>query len=282
MKYPVRTRACGNHGLLRCVALCVAAALLLPFASVSPQQGPQRREQAAQGWGAVDGSVRDTSGSWLRGVEVVSVDNELIRTRTGAGGSFRIDSISAGPHLIRFRRIGILPTTVSVVVDPDDIVSIDAVVEPFPVTLSRVTVQAVSGELVRLPPGVADRMRTGIGTYLTAEQIAKINPVETKDIFRHVAGVSVETFAHTTVVRSTRGVQTINGDACTSGMAVVIDGAVTGGTLTSGSTNIAGATGALDAVSPRDIGAIEIYKDGAEAPASVRDSECGVIYIWTR
>ncbi|HSU96727.1 MAG TPA: carboxypeptidase regulatory-like domain-containing protein [Gemmatimonadaceae bacterium] len=264
-----------------------ATALLLPRAAVSAQQNGTPVGRTARAYGAIDGSVRDTSGAWLSGVEVVAIDNSLIRTRSGAGGAFRIDSLPAGPHLIRFRRIGIMPTTVSVVVEPDATISVDAVVEPFPITLSRVIVQAVSGELVHLPPGVADRMRTGIGTYLTAAQIESFHSRTTADIFRHVAGVAVEYYGHTPVVRSERGVQTIHGNACTTGMAVVVDGAVMNTSLSaatrdSAPSNLAAAAGTLDAVSPRDIAAIEIYKDGAETPASLRDSECGVIYIWTR
>jgi Carboxypeptidase regulatory-like domain/TonB-dependent Receptor Plug Domain len=264
-----------------------ATALLASRANVSAQATAAHTTRVASAYGSIDGSVRDTSGSWLRGVEIVALDNSLIRTRSAAGGAFRIDSLPAGPHLIRFRRIGIMPTTVSVVVEPDATISVDAVVEPFPITLSRVTVQAVSGELVHLPPGVADRMRTGIGTYLTAAQIESFHPRTTADIFRHVAGVSVETFARTPVVRSGRGVQTINGNACTTGMVVVVDGAIMSSTLSSSSpgtspSNTAAATGGFDSVSPRDIAAIEIYKDGAETPASLSDSECGVVYIWTR
>jgi hypothetical protein len=260
---------------------------LLPRANAAAQAHATHVASVPAAYGAIDGSVRDTSGAWLRGVEIVAIDNSLIRTRSGAGGAFRIDSLPAGPHLIRFRRIGIMPTTVSVVVEPNATISVDAVVEPFPITLSRVTVQAVSGELVHLPPGVADRMRTGIGTYLTAAQIESFHPRTTSDIFRHVAGVSVENYARTPVVRSGRGVQTIHGNACTTGMAVVVDGAVMSSTLSSAvpdsaPSNTAAASGGLDAVSPRDIAAIEIYKDGAETPASLSDSECGVIYIWTR
>jgi hypothetical protein len=260
---------------------------LFPRANAAAQAHATHVASVPAAYGAIDGSVRDTSGAWLRGVEIVAIDNSLIRTRSGAGGAFRIDSLPAGPHLIRFRRIGIMPTTVSVVVEPNATISVDAIVAPFPITLSRVTVQAVSGELVHLPPGVADRMRTGIGTYLTAAQIESFHPRTTSDIFRHVAGVSVENYARTPVVRSGRGVQTIHGNACTTGMAVVVDGAVMSSTLSSAvpdsaPSNTAAASGGLDAVSPRDIAAIEIYKDGAETPASLSDSECGVIYIWTR
>ena len=252
-------------------------ALLLPRVKASAQAKTEPVDHVATAYGAIDGSVRDTSGSWLTGVEIVALDNSLIRTRSGAGGSFRIDSLAAGPHLIRFRRIGIMPTTVSVVVDPDATISVDAVVEPFPITMSRVNVQAVSGELVHLPPGVSDRIRTGIGTYLTADQIAKFHVMNTADIFRHVTGISVDKNADTPVVRSARGIQTINGNPCATGMEVVVDGAKMGAP-----TSVTSAAVGLDGISPGDIAAIEIYKDGAETPASLGDSECGIIYVWTR
>jgi len=265
-------------------SLLAASAMALPTRNALAQKNSSHTDQAANAsWGAIDGSVRDTSGAFLRGVQIVSVDNTAISARSGAGGAFRIDSISAGPHLIRFRRIGILPITVSVVVNPNSITSVDAVVEPFPLTLSRVTIQAASGELVNLPPGVADRMRTGIGTYLTGAQIEKMHVMGTKDIFRRVEGVTVERFAQTYVVRSTRGAQTINGEPCTAGMAVVVNGAVLNNTLNGDAPgNMAAATESLDTVSPRDIAAIEIYKANAETPASLTNSECGIIYIWTK
>jgi len=265
------------------------ATLVIGGTRASAQTNPEHTEHVTNvSWGAIDGSVRDVNGASLRGVEIISVDNSQIGTRSGAGGAFRIDSISAGPHLIRFRRLGVLPLTVSVVVDPNATTSIDAVVEPFPITLSGITIQAVSGELVHLPPGVADRMRTGIGTYVTAEQIEKFHAVNTTDIFRHVAGVSVVKVGNETVVRSARGVQTINGNACTSGMAVAVDGVLLDGAFappmpfTGAPANLAAATGGLESISPQDIAAIEIYKDGAETPANLTDSECGVIYVWTR
>ncbi|MEO7041614.1 MAG: carboxypeptidase-like regulatory domain-containing protein [Gemmatimonadaceae bacterium] len=266
------------------VVLASSATVMAGGTRASAQTSPPNSDQIATvSWGAIDGSVRDVDGASLRGVEIVSVDNSNIHTRSGAGGAFRIDSIPAGPHLIRFRRLGILPLTVSVVVGANSITSVDAVTGPIPLTLSRVTVQAASGELVNLPAGVADRIRAGIGTYLTAAQIDKMHPLETKDIFRHVAGVSVEKLQNTYVVRSTRGVQTINGDGCAAGMAVVLNGAILNNTLNGDApTNFAGATGVLDAISPRDIAAIEIYKDGAETPANLQDSECGIVYIWTK
>lgn len=282
---------------VRSASLLGAAMLLVAGTNASAQKNSAHRDQVASApWGAIDGSVRDTSGEWLRGVEVISVDNTAIRARSGAGGAFRLDSISAGPHLIRFRRIGILPLTVSVVVDPNSITSVDAVVQPFPITLSRVTIQAASGELVNLPPGVADRMRTGIGTYITGAQIAKMNPRQTLEVFRHVPGLEVDGRPGEEVVSSTRGSQSLKGDNCGEGMLLVLNGvplqptvAATQGSSTA-TDSVTGvrppsnnaALGVLNTISPRDIAAIEIYKDGMETPVTLTNAVCGAIFVWTR
>jgi hypothetical protein len=282
----------------RRVAVATIAAIIVPLLSISAQQSSTNETHKQVAWGAIDGSVRDTSGASLLGVEIVSVDNSLIRTRTNGGGAFRIDSISAGPHLIRFRRVGIMPLTVSVVVDPNSITSVDVMLEPFPLTLSRVNVQAKSGELMHLPAGVADRMRTGVGTYITADQIAKMNPRQTLEIFRHVPGIEVDGRPGEEVVSNTRGSQSINGETCQSGMLVVLNGVPLSTSVTQGPT-FAGtpapdwtvgmtsqtnnaAVGVMNTISPKDIAAIEIYKDGAESPATVTESSCGTIFVWTR
>lgn len=277
-------------GRISLYALFGAMVLLTPRTDAVAQTGTMHRAsntiKLATSFGAIDGSVRDTSAAWLRGVEIISIDKARISTRSSAGGSFRIDSIPAGPHLIRFRRIGIMPLTVSVTVEPNATVSVDAVVEPFPVTLSRMTVQAVSGELVELPRGVADRMRTGNGTYLTASDIQRFGPRETLDIFRHVAGVSVEHFGHGQIVRSVRATTSVSGRSCGTGMRVVIDGTALSSAQIEDSdvgrvSDVTGGTSGLNGVTPGDIGAIEIYKDGSGTPAEFNDSECGSIYIWT-
>ena len=48
------------------------------------------------------------------------------------------------------------------------VTGVDAVLETIPHTLATVTIQDSLGEVLRLPPGVADRMRNGMGSYITA------------------------------------------------------------------------------------------------------------------
>lgn len=260
----------------------------LPYPHAGAQQprapGGSRASMQAVGpadstWGALDGSVRDTSGASLVGVEVVTVDNPNVRARTGAGGAFRIDRIGAGPHLIRFRRVGIVPLTVSVIIQPNTTTSVDAIVAPMTAVLARITVQAPSGEVLHLPFGVADRFRNGIGSYITAAEIAKEAPLETADLFRRIAGLKVTGEPGSRYVSNTRGLSALYDDVddkgvhhtttgCAGGMSVYVDGSH--------------ADGNIDIVPPNDIEAIEIYKDPVEIPVTLDQSPCGAIYIWTK
>ncbi|MDQ2889313.1 MAG: TonB-dependent receptor plug domain-containing protein [Gemmatimonadota bacterium] len=172
-----------------------------------------------------------------------------------------------------------MPLTVSVVVQPNTTTSIDAVVESMSVLLARVVVQAPSGELLRLPFGVADRFRHGMGHYITAGDIEKQGARETADLFRGIAGLEITGRPGSRVVRNTRGSSSLieatdnKGNhrvstSCDSGMSVFLNGAP--------------ADGNIDVVAPSEIEAIEIYKDAVETPVTLSQSPCGVIYIWTK
>ncbi len=225
------------------------------------------------------GNTADTSGAALLGVEIVAVDNPLVHARSGAGGAFRIDSVTIGPHLIRFRRIGLVPLTVSVVVQPNTTTSVDATVEPMSMVLSRVIIQAPSGEMLRLPFGVADRFRNGIGSYITADEIAIESHRETADLFRRFPRLDVGGRPGSRYVSNLRGISALYDQ---------IDDKRVHHTSAnySGSVNVyvngAHADGNIDVVPPNDLEAIEIYKDSVEIPATLQQTPFGAIYIWTK
>jgi hypothetical protein len=185
-----------------------------------------------------------------------------------------------------------MPLTVSVVVAPKTTTSIDAVVEPMTNVLARVVVRAKSGELLHLPADVAARMQHGVGTYITSDEIAAEHPFVTADIFRRVAGLSVEGTPGAEVVFNTRGVASLSMQSdgsgghsvttgCAAGMSVVLDGVDLATTGPNGSTG-GGGVGVIDLIRHSDIAAIEIYKDDVESPASLHSSPCGTIYVWTK
>lgn len=274
----------GSKAALLATSVCLAAAPVL----AQQRQGGATGDASA--WGAVDGDIVGTSGDALVGVEIVPLDAPRLAVHSGAGGGFRIDSLPAGPHLIRFRRVGLAPLTIPVTVPPHDIVSADVVLGPLATQLKSVVIQGKNGELAHLPFGVADRARNGLGHYITATDIEHMRLMDTPDIFRRVAGLQVVGPPGREAVVNTRGASAVwaqvdvkgnkvMGSNCSQGLRVFINGA-------GADEAPAGApihpSGNLNAVAPADIALIEIYKDAAEIPVTLPQSPCGAIFIWTK
>lgn len=254
------------------------------------QQHVAERATAAAAWGALDGNVVDTSGVALIGVEVVPLDAPTLAVRSGAGGGFRVDSLPSGPHLVRFRRVGLAPVTLPITIQPHDVVSADVVLGPLATRLKSVVVQGENGELSRLPFGVADRVRNGLGHYITADQIERMHVIETGDVFRGIAGLQVVGPPGRQSVFNTRGASAVwdhpdargnhvVGSNCSDGMRVFINGA--GADEAPASAPIRAGSN-INSIAPADIALIEIYEDAGEIPASLPQSPCGAIFIWTR
>jgi len=256
-------------------------------------------QQRADRFGAIDGTVVDTTGRGIGAVDVVVMGGSEV-VRTNRAGAYRIDSVAPGPHLLRFRRLGLQPQTISVVTNPDDVTGVDVIMGPLVHHLDVVEVQASNGEISRVPKVFADRMRTGMGIYITPAQIVNHHAVVTTDLLRGVPGIEVDEYG--TTVRTARGVVTINGSACVD-IPVYINDSYAGGagpaslgtdastsegekasaaTSRSGlAANLRGVSN-VDAVAPGDIVGIEVYRGPSEMPGTLPPSPCGAIVIWTK
>ena len=272
--------------------ILVVGATIIASAAVAPAQ-------RADPFGAIDGTVVDTTGRGIGGVDVVVMGGSEV-VRTNRAGAYRIDSVAPGPHLLRFRRLGLQPQTISVVTNPDDVTGVDVIMGPLVHRLDVVEVQASNGEISRVPKVFADRMRTGMGIYITPAQIVNHHAVKTSDLLRGIPGIEVVEVAYTATVRTGRGVVTINGSACSDLPVYVNDSYASGsapalGTQASttegekaAASSAAGLTaglhgiGNLDAVDPADIVGIEVYRGPSEMPATLPPSPCGAIVIWTK
>lgn len=266
------------------ITRCMLAYGLAAICSATPLLA-----QSTEGVGAVDGAVVDSSGHGIPGVDVFLFGSKH-GVRTNAAGAYRIDSVDAGLHIVRFRRLGLRPTTLTVSVGPNDVTGIDVVMPPMPQMLEAVVVQTASGNILRLPKGFAERMKHGMGTYFTSDDIDRLHPLYTSDILHRVAGVFVSQYG---LVSSGRGVISLPRAAPpveeTRGKQLSPD--VSG-------TNVGGACGAMPAyldgtpmgdqseinlIPPGAISGIEVYKGLATMPlAVVKPSPCGAILIWTK
>ena len=227
--------------------------------------------------GAIDGTVVDTSGASLALVEVAMLDAPYLRVRTNSGGGYRFDRLSAGFHLLRFRRIGLMPLTVPVTVRPSEITGVDAVLEQMPQTLANVVIQDSMGEVLRLPPGVADRVRNGTGTYITAADIERVHPINTSQMLRYVPGAEVTKDGG---VNSTRGTISLLTPGCKYGLPVYIDGQKVADPHVGADT--LHDRPLTDYVQPSDIAVIEVYRGPSEIPETLPQDKCGGLFIWTK
>src|SRR5262249_25991263 len=98
---------------------------------------------AAQGFGSISGTVRDTAGSPLAGAEVTL---ERRRVVTTPQGSFRLDSVQVGTHLITIRLVGYAPYRSPI--------AVHSVTSSYDFVLHRATRV--------LPTLIAEAQRTGI------------------------------------------------------------------------------------------------------------------------
>ncbi len=272
------------------LAICFA----IIFATVDrtvAAQATAARPTAGIALGAIDGTVVDVSGASIPLVEVVMLDAPFAKTRTLSGGGYRIDSIPPGLHLLRFRRIGLVPTTVSVTVQASDVTGVDVIMAAMAHTLSSVSIQDTQGEILRLPPDVADRVRNGQGTYITAADIERVHPIRTTQMFQHTTGTEVTKDG---AVNNMRGMISFLTPGCKYGMPVYVDGAQLSAVphpadenpravrqVDVGADTLHGSN-LVDFIPPSAVAVIEVYRGGAELPATLPRSACGGVFIWTK
>lgn len=269
-----------RHSAMAYTAICFAVAggtLVRPTAAQDSSVRAPIATRRDASMGAIGGTVVDTGRVPMPLVQIVMIDAPFSRTRTNSVGVYRMDSVSVGFHLLRFRRIGLMPTTIPVTVGPDGITEVDVALAAIPQKLAAVTIQDSLGEVLRLPKGVVERMRNGMGSYITAADIAKRHAIRTSQILQYVAGAEVSKEGQ---VNSTRGVISIKTPGCEYGLPIYIDEQrVSDPHIASDTLH---ANNLVDYVQPGDIALIEVYRGPAELPETLPQDKCGGIFIWTK
>ena len=185
------------------------------------------------------------------------------QARTNERGQWTIANAPPGTRMLEVRSVGYYPERRPVNVftgaAPVHITlsTLKAVLDTVRVTASRVTDQNRSGFMER-------RRTMGTGKFLTAEDIARRNPIFASDIFRSVAGMQVDTSIR------------IRGAFGECSPALYLDGRPYPpmAELTPDDINVW--------VEPRRIAAIEIYSDQVPPQFQSAMSGCGAIVIWLK
>ena len=159
-------------------------ALVTMFAAASPLV-------AQSGTVTITGFVRDSSGIPIEMAEV-SIPGTKLRTSSAFNGQFRLDSVPAGKFWFGVRRLGYAPLVAAVTLRKGSVRQFDVRLDPLPIGLSEVKVQAQSGySRTGRYSDFARRRRGGWGGFITRDDIVREKPASIAWMLtRYLPGVS--------------------------------------------------------------------------------------------
>lgn len=217
--------------------------------------------------GGIRGTVKDSSGRALIGVQVVLPGTSL-RIETDDNGQFQLAKVRPGMLTMRFLRLGYRPDTVSLLILAGRIVPLDVTMNMLPRQLSPVVVTGRS-DLTGWRREFYQRRELGGGHFFTHDDIRKRDPSYLTDMFRQIPGVHIQPSQG--IIRNQ---VRFRGQRCAP--LTFVDGAP----LSSGEFD-------LDALVPNSIEAIEVYTGSTVPPRfavapGIGPRTCGTIVIWSR
>jgi len=241
-----------------CVRCCCVPVLLLPaFASVS-----------AQSVGAISGTIRDSTGTPIPGVEVVLLQIKGA-VRSDSLGVFRFADVPAGHRQLHFRRLGFAPKSIEADIADGKTLALTVVLDAAATEIEGMTVEEVTRRRQFLAD-FYDRSSRGFGHFVTREQIEKRNPMNLSDMMRTIPGARLIPMRNggQAALRFNRAMGSRD---CPP--QYWVDGVKTY------ALNI-------DDIIPQDVEGIEIYEGASSIPPQFNTKEgttiCGVVLIWTR
>lgn len=247
---------------------------LTPFLAIALLIGPSVHGAAGQATaGHLEGSVRLASDlTPLVGARVMIAELDLSALSDSAG-YFRIEDVPAGEHEVIVGFLSMVSQAspgVTATIREDRTTEVelllDIAVLPVPALVVEIEALVERGKMA----GFERRRATTFGTFITREEIERVQPRRLSQLFYMVPGVRVirsPTDPANTILSTTR-----SGSVCE--MDYYLDGIRQ--PLNTGFT--------IDLLPPEDIEGIEIYTGSSRSPAifAYRGARCGVVAIWTR
>jgi len=240
------------------VRRCVPVLLLPAFASVS-----------AQSVGAISGTIRDSTGTPIPGVEVVLLQMQGA-VRSDSVGVFHFTNIPAGKRQLHFRRLGFAPKSLDAEISEGRTLALNVVLEATATEIEGMTVEEATRRR-QILADFYDRSSRGFGHFVTRDQIEKRNPMNLSDMMRMIPGARLIPMRNggQAALRFNRA--RMGGRDCPP--QYWVDG------IKAFALNI-------DDIIPQDVEGIEIYEGASTVPPQFNTKEgttiCGVVLIWTR
>ncbi len=252
------------------IRLLLALALATPAVSL------------AQG---IHGTVKDQA----TGRPIVAAEVSLLNTRgkvldkvlTDSSGIFLLEPDDAGSYALKATGLGYEAATSALLPFKDGElveVTFELAVDAVPLQPLTVTARSFPPNRYLADAGFYDRKKSGVGVFMTREDILRRRSDEFSDLMRSVAGMDVQPTGPT----GRRGFSMTGRSNGRCQPALILDGTPT---LIGGMQPLRGRDLPLDDVlSPRDIEGLELYRGPAGVPTefNVNNAACGVLVIWTR
>lgn len=212
--------------------------------------------------GVVNGSVSDSAGAALAGVEVRALTG-VASARTGEDGRFRLAPLPSGAVLLEARRLGFRPETLQVAVGYGEAAVVTFRLRAAANTLASVVVRAERQKHTGRLAGYFERLESNTGGFfITRDIIDEGDPRQLSDVLRKAPGVDI-----------VRGRVRLRGRSCAP--LVWLDGTP----MPAGEVDI-------NSLPPRTIEGIEIYSTASGAPFRYQglrdDAKCGTMLLWSR
>ncbi|HEY7893482.1 MAG TPA: TonB-dependent receptor [Gemmatimonadaceae bacterium] len=159
-----------NHFATTALAIALATPAVVPIAA---------NAQAA-GNGSVAGKIVDEHGAVINSAQVF-VDRTAIGALSRGDGTYILENVPAGSHLIRVRLIGFRPDSATVSVSAGQRATQDFTLHSDPLQLQSVVVTGTATPTVNLKSSVSI-------TSMTPEEIQQSAPRSTTEMLRYVPG----------------------------------------------------------------------------------------------
>jgi hypothetical protein len=265
--------------LLAALLPLLAAALAAAPSAAPAQQAPIR----PAGLGI---HVVDPADAPIAGVRVVVVGSGAEGV-SDESGWVRLPGVRPGRIFVLATRLGYRPAEFTLQVPLSGGLEVDVELEPAAVAVQGLTAVGTSENRSLAAAGFYRRKQTGMGSFLTRDDIEKTRAQRTSEIFRRVRGIRVvpagrdqyklQTVRYGLSLSQSTGGMTRAGrrgdrageNVCE--MLVYLDGTLV-------------QLNGIDDIRMDNVEAIEVYRGAGEIPAEYRvtNATCGVVVLWTR
>ncbi|MHB1192723.1 MAG: TonB-dependent receptor plug domain-containing protein [Longimicrobiales bacterium] len=228
--------------------------------------------------------IDDTTERPLAGAQVTvrgTDGRHLVRVETEETGTFEFEVNRVSAVRIDIRRMSYRANSMPILhFDGRKFFQVEARLAPDAILLAPLEVIAWSEvDMSPFLEGFRQRLRGGLGLYITREQIEARRPTYVADLLREVPGVVVT--GSGTGARASVQVGRSAASRCQT--QIFVDGFLMN-RRTSLGLGLVEDFRIDDAVTPISVEGIEVYRGLSSVPAEFLnpDAECGVIAIWTR